>query len=109
MRHVVRVLFHLTMFPILCIIKALVLIVLTVVAVAWYFDFKHIHPLTREDFLDNLPDGTYCYHVVDAGPIRHEDGGGFVVERDYIYYQTFKDALLGRKTVKTFEIEVKEV
>lgn len=109
MKHLFRIAFHAIGFPIyyLCILATMGFVF--IVMLIWDY-----HLIKKDDFkfnpFDELPDGTYCYHILDDGSFdSYYDESGKSKIYKHIYYQTFKDALLGRKTVKEFTKEIKVI
>jgi hypothetical protein len=106
MKHIFRILYHCLCVPVWYVVLVVAWLLDRLMMLVWHFGWKKGSGL-RNLFVDELPDGTHVYSVIDNGSWLCTYTG-LIAHRKYRYYITWLDAIRGKVTEKTFDIEIKE-
>lgn len=106
MKHLIRILHHTVGVFAFYIFAACAWVVGNLFIVAWHWEITRWEKLDGV-FTDKLPDGTEVYSIIDDGSWGAPKTG-LIIHYKYRYYCRWWDAICGRVTEKTFDVELKE-
>lgn len=106
MKHVFRIFYHCLCVPVGYAIVVIAWLLGNLLTIVWHFNWKKSDRLENL-FVDELPDKTCVYSVIDDGAWGCKYTG-LIAHCKYRYYITWLDAIRGKVTEQTFDIEIKE-